>query len=314
MSSTAYLILALGATFGAVLVGAVAAQVGLAQRRRATELLERQVAPLRQTLLREDDLSRPFSSRIVAPVGAALGRLAKRLTPADVRRRIGRKLVLAGNPAGWDADKVAVMRAVGFVGGIAFGVVLSRAAQTSPATSVFLVVLVTGIGFSAPGVILSSMVSKRQDEIRRALPDAMDLLTISVEAGLGFEAALLHVAKNVPGALSQEIGRMLHEMQLGVGRVEAFRHLADRTDVEDLKGFVLAMIQADVFGVSISKVLRSQAKELRMRRRQRAEHKAMQTPVKLLFPMILCVLPALFVVIVGPGALQIVGAFFGSGL
>jgi tight adherence protein C len=139
----------------------------------------------------------------------------------------------------------------------------------------------------------------------------MDLLTISVEAGLGFDAAMLHVRRHTAGPLAQEIGWMLHEMQLGVSRVDAFRHLSERTDVDELKGFVLALIQADVFGVSVANVLRAQSRELRIARRQRAEEKAMKVPVKLLFPMLLCIMPALFVVLVAPGVMRIVETLFG---
>ena len=139
----------------------------------------------------------------------------------------------------------------------------------------------------------------------------MDLLTISVEAGLGFDAALAHVRRNVPGPLSDEFARMLQEMQLGVSRVDAFRHLSDRTDVDELRAFVLAMIQADVFGVSIAKVLRAQAKELRVKRRQRAEEKAQKLPVKLLFPLLFGILPSMFVVIVGPGVIRMLHSFLG---
>ena len=129
--------------------------------------------------------------------------------------------------------------------------------------------------------------------------------TIAVEAGLGFDAAMAHVRRNVPGPLSDEIGRMLQEIQLGIPRVDAFRDLAARTDVDELRAFVLAMVQADVFGVSISKVLRAQAKEMRTKRRQRAEQAGMQLPVKLIFPTLLCIMPALFVVVLGPGVIRI---------
>jgi tight adherence protein C len=147
----------------------------------------------------------------------------------------------------------------------------------------------------------------------------LDLLTISVEAGLGFDSALLHVTKNVPGPLAQEIGRMLHEMQLGVSRVDAFRHLGDRTSVDELRGFIIAMVQADVLGVSIGKVLRAQAREHRVRRRQKAEERALKIPVKLLFPMIFCILPLIMIVVAGPAVIKIFhsllgpGGFFASG-
>ena len=145
------------------------------------------------------------------------------------------------------------------------------------------------------------------------MPDTMDLLTISVEAGLGFDAALAQVVKNVPGPLSEEIARMLQEMQIGVSRAEAFRHLNDRTEVPELDGFVLSMIQADKYGVGVAKVLRAQATELRQKRRQRAEEVAQKVPLKLLFPTIFLVLPAMFIVILGPGAIKAYQTLFGVG-
>jgi tight adherence protein C len=146
--------------------------------------------------------------------------------------------------------------------------------------------------------------------IRKQLADVMDLLTISVEAGLGFDAALAQVVKNVPGPLAEEMSRLLQEIQIGVSRADAFRHLGQRTTVQELEGFVLSMIQADLFGVSIANVLRAQSKELRLKRRQRAEELAQKIPVKLLFPMIFMVLPALFIIVLGPGAIQIYNQFF----
>jgi tight adherence protein C len=157
---------------------------------------------------------------------------------------------------------------------------------------------------------VSARASSRQKEIRKAMPDTMDLLTISVEAGLGFDAALAQVVKNVPGPLSEEISRMLQEMQIGVSRVEALRHLNDRTEVPELDGFVLSMIQADKYGIGVAKVLRAQSTELRQKRRQRAEEKAQKVPMKLLFPMIFLVLPAMFIVILGPGAIKVWDTFF----
>jgi tight adherence protein C len=156
---------------------------------------------------------------------------------------------------------------------------------------------------------LNNRVEERQREILRTLSDTLDLLTISVEAGLSLNAAIAQVVRNVPGVLSAEFARMLQEIQLGVPRSEAFRNLAERTDVEELNAFALAMIQADVFGVSISSVLRTQAQQLRIKRRQAIEARAQQTPVKIVFPLVLCILPALFVVIVGPGAIRIFQAF-----
>jgi tight adherence protein C len=165
-------------------------------------------------------------------------------------------------------------------------------------------------GYTVPSAAIAARASKRQKEIRKALSDTMDLLTISVEAGLGFDAALGQVVRNVPGPLSEEVSRMLQEMQIGVSRTEALRHLTDRTEVSELDGFVLSMIQADKYGVGIAKVLRAQAQELRQKRRQRAEETAQKIPLKLLFPMIFMVLPALFIVILGPGAIKVYESFF----
>ena len=164
--------------------------------------------------------------------------------------------------------------------------------------------LLTFVGFIIPDSVLGSQVEERKKEVLRTLSDTLDLLTISVEAGLSLNAAIAQVVRTCPGVLSSEFGRMLQEIQLGVPRSEAFRHLAERTDVEELNAFALAMIQADIFGVSIASVLRTQASQLRIKRRQAIEAKAQQTPVKIVFPLILCILPTLFVVIIGPGAIQ----------
>jgi tight adherence protein C len=165
--------------------------------------------------------------------------------------------------------------------------------------------LLAFVAYIFPIALLDGRAQNRQEQIRRTLADTIDLLTISVEAGLAFDGALLHARRSMKGPLSEEIGRMLHEMQLGVRRSDAMRALSERTNVTELRSFVLAMVQADVFGVSVANVLRSQSQELRTKRRQRAEERAMKIPVKLLFPMILCILPALLILVVGPGVIRI---------
>ncbi|MGE5227650.1 MAG: type II secretion system F family protein, partial [Planctomycetaceae bacterium] len=187
--------------------------------------------------------------------------------------------------------------------------VLLQIVTLAPFLQIVVIALLTFVGFIVPDSILSSRVEERKKEILRTLSDTLDLLTISVEAGLSLNAAIAQVVRNVPGVLSSEFARMLQEVQLGVPRSDAFRHLAERTDVDELNAFALAMIQADIFGVSIASVLRTQAQQLRIKRRQAVEAKAQQTPVKIVFPLVLCVLPALFVVIVGPGAIQIFKSF-----
>jgi tight adherence protein C len=228
-----------------------------------------------------------------------------RLTPFDLHARINEKLVLAGNPVGWDAERVVAMKIVGGVAGAVGGAFLTTLLPLPFAFEILLVIVVALVGYTLPGAQLSQMATTRQRTIQKQLPDVMDLLTISVEAGLGFDAALAQVTHNVPGPLSEEMARLLQEVQIGVSRSDAFRHLGERTNVSQLQSFVLSMIQADLFGVSIANVLRAQSRELRQKRRQRAEEIAQKIPVKLLFPMIFLVLPSLFIVILGPGAIKI---------
>ena len=297
--------LALVATFLAVVLVGVAVEISAASRRRTTAVLRAQVRNVKWNV-RDEELSRPLAERTILPVLAGLRELGLRLTPLGLRDRIARKLVLAGSPSRWDAERIAALKVVGALGLGAGGLVLSRTLDLSGLRSVGVVVLLVVIGFFASDGILARAVQRRQETIRKEMPDTMDLLTIIVQAGLGFDAALLHVVRNGDGPLALEIARTLQEMQLGVARADALRHLSDRTDVEELNSFVLALIQAEKFGVSIAKILRAQAKELRTKRRQRAEQKAMQVPVKLIFPLIVCLLPALLVVIAGPAAIQIV--------
>jgi len=161
------------------------------------------------------------------------------------------------------------------------------------------------MGIYGPEAILKRRINDRRAAIERDLPDVIDLLVISVEAGLGFEAALGRVVQNVPGELSDEFSRMLQETRVGVSRHDAMRSLADRTDVDDLNSFILSMNQADAFGVSVSRMLRVQADEIRVRRRQRAQERAFAAPVKMVFPLVLCIFPSIFVVLLGPAIIQI---------
>jgi tight adherence protein C len=302
--------LALVATFGTVLLGGIAFQRWLQERQQAVQMLQTQVGTV-TTDLREQELSRPFLERALVPFVSGLGAVAKKITPADMRRRIARKLVLAGSPEGLDAEKVAAFKVFGGLGGGILGMVLAPLAGLSSTQAVAGCVFLVVFGYLLPGAGIGQRGINRQEAIRRALPDTIDLLTISVEAGLGFDAALAQVKQHVPGPLSEEIARMLQEIQIGVSRVDSFRGVAARTDVEELNAFVLAMIQAETFGVSISNVLRSQAKEMRTKRRQHAEEKAQKVALKLLFPLIFCILPSMFIILLGPGMIRFVHNFLG---
>jgi len=309
--SSLYLPLALVATFSTVLVAGMVIDVVLSRRRRAVDLLEAQIEHVTSSL-REQALSRSFMERVISPVLTGLGSVIRRITPYGMNDRIEQKLALAGGPARWDVERVAAAKVLGALAAAVLAVLFGLSGGASPLRTAITSALLAGLAFVTPDVLLSGMGTRRQDAIRKALPDTMDLLTISVEAGIGFDGALAQVVHKVPGELSDEIARMLQEVQLGESRVDAFKNLAQRTKVEELDSFVLAMIQADVFGVSVSKVLRAQAAELRTRRRQRAERKAMQVPVKILFPTIFCVLPSLLVVILGPAIIRIANDLFGS--
>ena len=309
--SELWLVLALVGTFGAFLLFGFALDGMRTERNRAVRLLESQVAGS-DVNVREQDMDESFTRRALVPVLSGAARVARRITPLDARDRLTRKLLLAGSPAGWDAERVMAFKIIGLVAGFVLGVVVGSSTGLSLTVTILVTGLFTFAGFIAPDSIVNGRVDDRQREILRTLSDTLDLLTISVEAGLSLNAAISQVVQNVPGVLSQEFARMLQEIQLGVNRSDAFRHLAERTDVDELNSFALAMIQADVFGVSIAGVLRTQAEQLRIKRRQRAEAKAQQIPVKIVFPLILCVLPSLFVVIVGPGAIRIVDSILNT--
>ncbi len=304
--SDLYLWVGLAAAFGAVTFSGWAVAAARAQRRNGTYVLERQVGQVRSSVdLRQQELSRSLLERVFLPLLSRLGTTARRLTPLSIQAGLRRKLILAGSPAGWDLEKITALKMVGLGISITGLVWILFSGFSGPRIQLLLfVVLLAFIGFYAVDAVLERKARERQQAIQNALPDTIDLLTISVEAGLSLDAALAQVTEHVEGPLSEEIGRMLQEMRLGVSRVDSLRHLADRTDVDELRSFVVAMIQADTFGVSVSNILRAQSREQRTKRRQRAEEKAMRVPVKILFPLIFCVLPALFVVILGPGAIR----------
>src|SRR5215210_5112871 len=309
--SELWLVLALVGTFGAILMAGFALDGLHTERNRAVRLLESQVTGS-DVNARDQEMDESFTKRALVPVLTGAARVARRITPLDARDRLTRKLLLAGSPAGWDAERVMAFKIIGMVVGLVVGLLVGTSTGLSPTVTILIGGLFTFAGFVAPDSIVNGRVDDRQREILRTLSDTLDLLTISVEAGLSLNASISQVVQNVPGVLSQEFARMLQEIQLGVARSDAFRHLAERTDVDELNAFALAMIQADVFGVSIAGVLRTQAEQLRIKRRQRAEAKAQQIPVKIVFPLILCVLPSLFVVIVGPGAIRIVTSILGT--
>jgi tight adherence protein C len=262
----------------------------------------------------QEELAPSFNTRVVAPLLDRFVHLGKRLSPADYSERVREKLEMAGNPSGWTVDRFMAMKALG-LGGMVLGSLFFCLILGTGLTLGFALVISGGcVGYFAPNIYLYQRRTERAADMRRTFPDALDLLTISVEAGLGFDAALSHVAKNVQGPLADEFARVLQEMQIGLGRAGALRALGERTSLEEMRGFVSAMVQADAFGIPIGKVLRIQSSEIRVKRRQRAEEQAQKLPVKILFPLILFILPCLFIVVLGPAAISIMTAFSGSGV
>jgi tight adherence protein C len=312
-SNQIWLALALIGTFLTIVVLGLVVDMVMNSKRRYVSVLHSQVGGMADSIanLRKDDLQRSVLDRIVFPFAAKVVSTVTRHTPLDLYRRTNRLIVLAGNPPSLTAERIVAFKIVFAIVGLVLGILLAPMLPFSGIVVTVGVIALLGLtGYTVPSASLAARASNRQKEIRKAMSDTMDLLTISVEAGLGFDAALAQVVKNVPGPLSEEISRMLQEMQIGVSRADALRHLNDRTDVPELDGFVLSMIQADRYGVGVAKVLRAQSTELRQKRRQRAEEVAQKVPMKLLFPMIFLILPSLFIVILGPGAIKVYQLFF----
>jgi tight adherence protein C len=257
---------------------------------------------------RDDVLEQDFSQRAVAPVMQGLGRFATRFTPTGWVGKSQHKLVLAGWAERMDGNTWAAIRIMSLIAGIVLAFILTPMVSGGVLRLAVAIMLVV-IGFYGPEASLNRAIDDRRKSMERQLPDIIDLLVISVEAGLGFEAAMGRVVQNVPGELAKEFQRTLQETRVGVSRHEALKNMAERTDVEDLNSFILALIQADQFGVSIARMLRVQADEMRVRRRQRIQEKAFAAPVKMIFPMLFCIFPSIFIVILGPAVFNIADTF-----
>jgi tight adherence protein C len=292
------------ATFAAVLGVALTVMLGSAERLEVRDSLRR-LDDYQVDNMREREMLAPLRDRLVMPALGALSSLTRRFTPAGYTDNVRHKLLLAGNPEGLDADRFLSFKVLGMCSILLWGWVMFSVLTLGSFYSVLGTGLLTFASFIAPDAIVRRRIDARQHEIAVRLPDVLDLLVISVEAGLGFEQAVDRTIAAVPGALAEEFSRMLQETRVGISRAEALRALDHRTNVPELRSFILAMLQADAFGVSIGRILRAQADEMRVRRRQRAQEQAQKAPVKMLFPLIFCIFPSLFVVVLGPAAIQI---------
>jgi tight adherence protein C len=259
--------------------------------------------------LRDRELLKPVGTRVIAPALLGFVQVGRRLTPVGYVDQTRHKLLVTGKAAPEELDQFLAIRVITIAAipvlFVLWWFVLPLHGQTRLVSFLlFAAVLVLG-----PDARLNREMHARQETIRRALPDILDLLTISVEAGLGFEQALDRTVSAVPGALSDEFTRMLNETRAGASRADAMRSIEQRTDVAEVRSFVLAILQADTFGVSIGRILRAQADEMRIKRRQLAQERAMKAPVKMLLPMVFCIFPALFVIVLGPAVINIIHGF-----
>jgi tight adherence protein C len=303
--------------FGAVvLIGAIAVII-ISLRRNAQgeedDPLQARLAEFIQrgdvTSLEEIELSQPFSERVLVPLINRIGEFSARFTPQKAIQDTSRKMELAGNP--WPID-AATFLAIRFIlavllGGLAIVAFAGSTAWTTTDKAMFIGGALMG-GFYLPHIMLTTRITRRQKEIRNAMPDALDLLTICVEAGLGFDAAMSKVSEKWETELSLAFARVIREIQLGKIRREALKDMSDRLGIPELTSFVAAIIQSEQLGVSLAKVLRIQSDQMRLKRRQRAEEEAHKAPIKMIIPLALLVFPSIMIIILTPAVIQIMGS------
>jgi tight adherence protein C len=264
--------------------------------------------------LEKIELSQPFTERVVYPMARKLGELAVKFTPQNALQSTAKKLELAGLPARLDPTMfLAAQFVVAFVfAGLLLLIFSFAQVSWSLGVRVGIIALFTLLGFYFPQLWITSKIQRRQKEIRKAMPDALDLLTICVEAGLGFEAAMAKVSEKWDNELSLAFARIIQEVQLGKLRRDAMRNMADRVGLNEMTSFVAAVIQSELLGVSMAKVLRIQSEQMRMKRRQAAEEEAHKAPIKMLIPMGLLIFPSLMVVLLAPAGLKLMHSALGA--
>lgn len=303
MESNILLVLGLTAIALALVTLVLSVTLGAGQATgvaRSLAMIERSVDPHEVST---HDL--PASERLLVPILDRTRALAFRLSPAGASDRMARLLNVAGNPGTWTAEKIMGFKGAGLVAGAAVGFLLGGMGGRG------LLFALAGApaGFYLPDLLLYNLGLKRQEELRRGLADSLDMMTVCVEAGQSFDAALQQVARSVEGPVAGEFARVLSEIQIGKSRGDAFSSMGARTTVPEAKNFISSLVQADRLGLPIASVLREQSNQMRLVRRQLAEEKAQKVPVKILFPMLFFIFPALFIVIIGPGAIRMVDTF-----
>jgi len=299
------LLFAVGGMFLAVLVATLVFLSHGEDRRDVRDALRNLAEYELPSNMREQEMLKSIQERVVTPFVGRIGTLLGRFTPAGYREAVRDKLLAAGSPAGLDVDRFMSLKLFGACSVVFWPWFAFKFAALGGFYGLIVTGLMWGICFFGPDIWIQRKTDQRQFEIATRLPDVLDLLVISVEAGLGFEQAIDRTVDAVPGALADEFRRMLQETRMGATRAEGLRAMDERCQVPELRSFILAMLQADTFGISIGRMLRAQADDMRIRRRQRAQEAAQKAPVKMLFPLIFCIFPSLFVVILGPAVLQI---------
>ncbi len=281
--------------------------MGAKREPTADERLKRIAVLTRVPSEREKKLARPLGERLFGPVVQAVNGFIMAVTPKHVVDAVRRKLDVTGNPWNMTPGDYILMRVITLViiPMAVFGLTLGIGA--SPA---FLLAFVAAaLGWLVPEMMMQSKKKDREKQIRKSLPDVLDLLTVSVEAGLGFDAALAKVVERKSGPLSEEFGLLLQEIRMGKPRRDALREVSERVKIDDITSFIASVIQADQLGVSIANILRIQAAQVRTKRRQQAEEAGMKAPIKMLFPLIFFIFPTLFVVLLGPAVIQVATTF-----
>ncbi|HZK23921.1 MAG TPA: type II secretion system F family protein [Oscillospiraceae bacterium] len=257
--------------------------------------------------VREAELSRPFLERLSAPLLQAVSTLASRLLPAIILQSLEKKVQQTGRQGGLSPRNYLGMKLLAVV--TVPVVIYLLMGSTWSLKTLGLVAFSAFIAWRLPEMQLDRIIRQRHDQLEKSFPDSMDLLTVSVEAGLGFDGALAKVAEKSEGPVAEEFRRLLHEIRMGKSRKEALRDFGVRCGVEDIILFTSTVIQAEQLGLNISNTLKTQAEQMRRKRRQRVEEKAMKIPVKMLMPMVVFIFPTIFVVLLGPALIQIMENF-----
>lgn len=312
----------IGIIVGILVIGGAIALVviGLGDTDGQIDPLEERLAEFanrgEMATLEEIELSQPISERVILPAARKFGEFATRFTPQNALQDTAHKLELAGNPRGLEPTIFLASRFFAAGGIFVFFVfIFAMASVDWPASRKILITVGFSLfGFFLPNLLLQSRIDRRQKEIRKAMPDALDLLTICVEAGLGFDGAMAKVNEKWDNELSLAFGRVLREIQLGKLRRDALRTMAERIGIPEMTSFVAAIIQSEQLGVSMAKVLRIQSDQMRVKRRQLAEEQAHKAPVKMLFPMVLLIFPSLLIILLGPAGLILVTQVGGAGI